>query len=362
MNKVFKRSLMVVMLGLAGVACTPISQSISPTASVQAANINTATQIGELGYITGVQNPEDLVQIPNSKWLIASGMAPKSGLYLIDSQSKTAKRWIAPKTAKPSTQFFDSQPQPSPDEMQAHGISIREIGQGKSLLYVVNHNGFDQKITRETIEIFEVDSNRQEPTLTWLGNVRMPNDFAGNSVVAGADGSIYVTVMTHPQNSLDEMFAGKITGAVYRWTPKTRQFEKIQGTERNGNNGIELSKDEKYLYLTHMQGVSKFTNTNPAKQVASSWLDYGVADNLHWDGDKLITAGSMALACQNGLAFDCLKDFHITQINPDNLALKPIFKGKYNQAFSGVSTVLPVGKTYYLGSFYRDKMAYFESK
>ncbi|MCQ9328841.1 hypothetical protein [Pelistega suis] len=28
------------------------------------------------------------------------------------------------------------------------------------------------------------------PTLTWLGNVRMPNNYAGKAVVAGADVSI----------------------------------------------------------------------------------------------------------------------------------------------------------------------------
>ncbi|UWZ92979.1 SMP-30/gluconolactonase/LRE family protein [[Pasteurella] aerogenes] len=136
-------------------------------------------------------------------------------------------------------------------------------------------------------------------------------------MVAGADGSIYVTVMMHPEHTLDDMFAGKVTGAVYRWTPTTRQFEKLQGPEFNGNNGIELSKDGKFIYVAHMQSLSKITNTNPAKVVATARLDYGVFDNLHWAGDKLITAGSMALTCQNSLSFDCLKDYHITTINPD---------------------------------------------
>ncbi|WP_126330759.1 SMP-30/gluconolactonase/LRE family protein [Moraxella cuniculi] len=262
----------------------------------------------------------------------------------------------------PSEQYPDSQPQPLPDEMQAHGISLREIGQGKSLLYVVNHNGKDNNITRETIEIFEVDASRAKPALTWLGNVRMPNDFAANSVVSGSDGSIYATVMMHPQYTLADMFAGKITGAVYRWTPKTRQFEKLQGSEFTGNNGIELSKDGQFIYVAHMKNISKLTNTNPTKIVATATLDYGVFDNLHWANDKLITAGSCTESCGNSMTYDCLKDYHITTINPDNLATDAIFKGKYTQDFSGVSTVLPVRKTYYLGSFYRNKMAYFETK
>ncbi|STZ63371.1 Gluconolactonase [Moraxella lacunata] len=185
-------------------------------------------------------------------------MTHHSGLYLIDSQSKTTQRLIAPKADKPSTQFKNGQPQPHADEMQIHGLSIRAIGGGKSLLYAVNHNGFDQNITRETIEIFEVNANTATPTITWLGNIPMPKDdkgryLAGNAVVSGADGSIYTTVMMHPDNTLDEMFAGKATGAVYRWTPKSQAFEKLQGTEFNGNNGIELSKDGKFIYVAHMK-------------------------------------------------------------------------------------------------------------
>ncbi|MDD0822930.1 hypothetical protein PTQ27_00360 [Mannheimia sp. AT1] len=364
--KTFKYSLSALTLGIVTLfttACTPINSDMS----VANSNITTTRIVENLNYITNIQNPEDLVQIPNTKWLIASGMTYNSGLYLVDSETKTAKRLIAPKAIAPSAKFPNSEPQPHADEMQIHGISIREVGKDKFYLYAVNHNGFDKKITRETIEIFEIDNTTAEPVLTWLGNVRMPKDtigrdYVGNAVVSGVDSSIYVTVMMHPEHNLDDMFAGKTTGAIYRWTPTTSKFEKLQGTELNGNNGIELSKDEKFIYVAHMQGLSKFTNTNPAKKVATTHLDYGVADNLHWAGNELITAGSMVKTCDKGLTFDCLKDFHVTKINPDNLTLNPVFKGKYNQEFSGVSTVLAVGNTYYLGSFYRDKMAYFEEK
>ncbi|MDW0618047.1 SMP-30/gluconolactonase/LRE family protein [Mannheimia haemolytica] len=365
--KKFTTTAIVLAFATLGVACSPIHHTIENTPSIQTATLDTAQEIAQLSYIENLKSPEDLVQIPNSNWIIASGMTHHSGLYLIDSQTKTTQRLIAPKADKPSTQFKNSQPQPHADEMQIHGISIRAIGGDKSLLYAVNHNGFDQNITRETIEVFEVDNTQATPTIKWLGNVPMPKDdkgryLAANSVVSGADGSIYVTVMMHPEHNLTEMIAGKITGAIYRWSPKTQVFEKLQGTEFNGNNGIELSKDGKFIYVAHMKKLRKLTNTNPAKEVARATLNYGVFDNLHWAGDKLITAGSRTQNCGDTMTYECLKDYHITTINPDNLAIMPLYKGKYTQDFSGVSTVLPVGKTYYLGSFYRDKMAYFEVK
>ena len=36
-------------------------------------------------------NPEDLVLVPNTRWMLASGMAPGSGLHLVDTRAKTVK-------------------------------------------------------------------------------------------------------------------------------------------------------------------------------------------------------------------------------------------------------------------------------
>lgn len=350
-----KKTSFVIALSILLTACTGTQSSKQQSTATE------PKQVEQLDYIS-VQNPEDLVQIPNTKWIISSGMAPKSGLHLLDSESKSIQRWIAPKATAPSSLFPESEPQPDADHMQIHGISLRQVEPNKYYLYAVNHHGEGQQITRETIEIFEVNTSTAVPTLTWLGALRMPNDIAGNGVVSGKDGSIYVTVMLHPENTLEEMFEGKTTGAVYCWTPTTRKFEKLQGTEFSGNNGIEISEDNKYLYIVNMQNISKVTNTNPVKIVATTSLDYGGMDNLHWQGEELITAGSLYQNCGEKVTFECLKDFHITLINPDNLEARPIIKGKYNNDFSGVSTVLAVGNTYYLGSFYRDRMAYFEVK
>ena len=93
---------MALTLTSLGVACTPINHTISSHAQNKpTVSLNTAKEVSQLNYITGIQSPEDLVQIPNTKWIIASGMAPKSGLHLIDSQSKKAQRLIAPKASRP---------------------------------------------------------------------------------------------------------------------------------------------------------------------------------------------------------------------------------------------------------------------
>ena len=41
--------------------------------------------------ICGNQNPEDLVPIPGTRWIIASGMKEGSGIKLVDTAAKTAR-------------------------------------------------------------------------------------------------------------------------------------------------------------------------------------------------------------------------------------------------------------------------------
>src|SRR5262245_50943652 len=54
---------------------------------------------GGLTFICGVANPEDLVLVPNTRWMLASGMAPGSGLHLVDTRAKTVQSLYAAGTA-----------------------------------------------------------------------------------------------------------------------------------------------------------------------------------------------------------------------------------------------------------------------
>jgi hypothetical protein len=50
---------------------------------------------GGLSFICGVQNAEDLVVVPNTRWMVASGMAPGSGLHIVDTQAKPVRTLYA---------------------------------------------------------------------------------------------------------------------------------------------------------------------------------------------------------------------------------------------------------------------------
>jgi len=66
--------------------CLPLlAQPLPPAASASCAPMN------GWNLVCGNENPEDLVPIPGTRWLIASGMKEGAGLKLVDTDAKTAR-------------------------------------------------------------------------------------------------------------------------------------------------------------------------------------------------------------------------------------------------------------------------------
>ena len=55
------------------------------TGAARAADDNCAPK-GDLQFVCGPKNAEDLVAVPNTKWLLSSGMADGGGVMLIDAR------------------------------------------------------------------------------------------------------------------------------------------------------------------------------------------------------------------------------------------------------------------------------------
>src|SRR5262249_18004632 len=147
---------------------------------------------GGLNFICGMQAVEDLVLVPNTRWLIGSGMTAGSGLHLIDTQAKTAGSVLnsAISNARPDkTRFAGCLGPLGPKEAVLYGLSLRPSQGGRFTLYATNHGG------RESIEVFEVDPSGAAPSASWIGCVLMPDKLAANSVAAFSDATLVATVL-----------------------------------------------------------------------------------------------------------------------------------------------------------------------
>ena len=90
----------VLLAGAAG------AQPIHP-----ATEVATCTPSMGLNFICGLPQPEDILQIGASKYLLASGMEKGGGVSLIDSEAKTARRLYTGQS-RPDRKLYPDCPTP----------------------------------------------------------------------------------------------------------------------------------------------------------------------------------------------------------------------------------------------------------
>ena len=154
-----------------------------------------------------------------------------------------------------------------------------------------------------------------------------------------------------------------------------RAFSRIAGLSLSGDNGIEISRDGKTLYIN-------FTGTADMRSVSVAdpehtlhRADFGalgfVPDNAHWMPDgQLIVAGMRENepAC-GGLAqresslepkyAGCHRAAVVALVNPKTLKTRIAFTASQaNASYTGTSTGLLIDGELWIGSFATDRVAY----
>jgi hypothetical protein len=353
------------------------AQTLTPAVMASCAPMN------GLKFVCGVQNPEDLVPIPGTRWLIASGMKNGAGLKLVDTDAKTARRFYTgqPAQQRPDKKLFPNCPAP-PDAktFNAHGIYLRRTQTpGLYMLYVVSHG------TLESIQVFTVDVNGAKPFLAWTGCVPMPEGnkaypnldaqpksarLIANAVSAYSDGTIIATIPQRPGTTNVQRINGEPTGDVVEWKPGTDSFHVIPGTQLAGNNGIEISRDQREFYVvsfgTHT--VVIFSRQNRLKPLRQAVAPGFMPDNLRWSGDRLIAAGSVydepacggtRLAVVNDAALtSCHRGYVVAQLDPKTMVWTILAYAEPNPELSVVATGVVIGNTLWIGAASADGVAY----
>ncbi len=331
--------------------------------SINAAQPKPCTASAGLSFICGVQNAEDLVLVPDTRWLIASGMAPGSGLHIVDTRAKTVRNLYADASnTRPDRMKYGACPGPlDPKQAVLHGLSLRPAQAGRYTVYATNHGG------RESVEVFELDTRSTAPSATWIGCVLTPNGMALNSVAAFSDGSLVATVLILPGKSFADAFAQRDTGAVLQWTPGSPAFQMLPGTELPANNGIETSPDDREFYVvsTTLKRVIAYSRNSPGKPLRFAQLTEFGPDNVRWTADnRLITAGMLdnepacggAPKTEEGIR--CARGYVVATIDPKTMAVTELARGPATPSFTGTAIAVRVGDELWLGSFNADRLAY----
>src|SRR5690606_32250743 len=299
---------------------------------------------GDLRYVCGLVNAEDIVQLGDTDWLIVSGMSVESDeryvpgrLYLVDHRRKTYEEWFpgaAPEWRHDTSRFPDC---PSPldvENLSAHGLALAERGPNRFDLYITSHG------EREAIEMFEIDASGDAPTIAWIGCVVLPEDAFVNSVAITSEGGFVTTKMMDPTDpgGFGAILAGEITGQLYEWYPGTA-VEAVPNTELSGANGIALSPDERHLFVAAI-GSREIVRYEADWSTMQESVTIDVRpDNLRWGDDGMLyTVGGNYVPPEECASPPCATGWSVIRIDPEMLEAVRVAGADQNAALQGAST------------------------
>lgn len=349
-----KLSALAAFAAFALFAAAQPSPAQPPGGGAQAANCDPGAAVR---FVCGVRNPEDLVLIPGTDWIVGSqwvmnvGQGP-GGLFLIDRKAHTATKLPAPAgvARKP---FSACEGPPVLARLSTHGLHVRSAGRGKAILYAVGHGG------REAIEVFDIRIPRSgPPEVTWAGCIMAPTGATMNAVAPLADGRVIATDFYDAPLTLGDAQAGRDTGAVYIWKPGGA-FSKMPGTEMAAPNGLEITPDGKYMFVAEWGKsiIKRFEVAAPERAPWSMQLTFR-ADNVRWapDGRLLMAGPGPASGCAPGAR--CPMIPVVGALDPRTLTLTMVKEGPAERAMGAISTALIVGDELWTGSYGGDRVAY----
>ena len=311
--------------------------------------------IGNVRFVCDQVGPEDLVPVPGSEWVLSSGMAANGAIRLINVRDRTTTTLFPSATPRErlDKKTYDSCPGPidlsEREKFRAHGLYLSAGRNSVHTLWVVHHG------TRESIEVFEFDARPKPATLTWIGCAVAPDPIGLNSVVGLPDGG-FVTTNFSPRGTdaagRARMMAGENNGEVWEWHTGTG-WKIVPGSESAGANGLEISKDGKWLYIGGWgtQSVIRLSRgQTPAKKDAVG-LGFRV-DNLRWAPD-----GGLLAAGQGGTAPS--QTSNVAKVDPNTLKFQELVRYPYSDAFSLGTGAIQIGKEIWVASARGDRIAIF---
>jgi hypothetical protein len=306
---------------------------------------------GGWSFVCGPAAAEDMVRLPGTNWIIAGGMAEgkQAGrLHLIDSVKKTWETIYPGAEAKGEldAKSYPACPgAPDPKVFSAHGIAIRDDGKGSATLLVVNHGG------REAIEVFRINKRPAKPEIAWTGCVPMDDRTFINSVAFLPAGGFAATKFFDPKapGGFQTIQSGKVTGGVLEWHPGAGVRE-IPGTGLSGANGIEVSKDGKWMYVASWGGKELVRFSREGSPLKKDVVKVAFSpDNLRWAPD-----GKILVAGQN----EGFKGWTVVKLDPSTMKVTELAKDAGQSPLQNASVAIEVDGTLWLGPFRGDRVAY----
>jgi hypothetical protein len=304
---------------------------------------------GDLNFVCGPVDVEDMLALEGGRWLVGSSYKPGSaGLYLIDTTART----FEPVALSIAVQADPRYNCTAPDlkALQTHGLDVTPGRGGLATVYAVNHGG------RESVEVFRL--NVAKAAAEWVGCVVLPAGANPNSVAALPNGGLVITKFLDngDKDAFQHILAGKVNGVVYLWT-RGKGFSEVPGSQLSGDNGILVSRDGKWIYVcaygTHEIYRLPLSGKGEGGRTRVK-VDFS-PDNLRWAPDGTILATGQFVTPQN---LSSKHGWAAVRVDPQTLKATPLVKEPGLAEFDDATTAVEVGNTLWFGTFRGDRVAY----
>lgn len=326
---------------------------------------------GNVRFLCGHQKPEDLVVVPGNDWVLTSWYGGNGGLFLVNARDRSIRPFFPAPTARDE---FDRKryagcPGPMTPEhkakLQFAGITLLPGRNSVHRVYAVHHG------PRESVEVFELDARGDAPTGKWLGCAVAPDaTFNLNSVVGLPDGGFIVSSFSHRGVGGPDAFArmakGEVSGELWEWHPGGN-WEKVPGSETAGPNGIELSRDGKWLYIAGWgsQAFSRLSRGGSGAPKRDSVSLGFRLDNARFapDGTIYVAGQTESEACKDQLP-PCRQGggTRVVKIDPESLEATILFERPDTDLFGFGTSAVVVNDEVWVGSWQKNSIAVFPAR
>jgi len=310
---------------------------------------------GSVRFVCDQSGPEDLVPVPGGRWVVASGMGANGAIRLVSVRDRTSTVLFPGSQVKEQLdkKTYPSCPGPidpaEKDAFKAHGLYLRPGGNAVHTVFVVHHGN------RESIEVFTLDARPATPSLTWIGCAVAPDPIGLNSVVGLPDGGFITTNFI--ARGVDpavraRMMNGETNGELWEWHTSSG-WQKVPGTELAGPNGVEISRDGRWLYIAAWGSQSLVRMARGQTQAKKDSVPLGFrVDNLRWAPDNTLLA-----AGQGGTA--PAQTSHVARVDPNSLKVQELLRQPYGDVLTAGTVAIQIGKDLWVGSVRGDRIGIF---
>ena len=297
--------------------------------------------------VCGQQAPEDLVAL-GPQWVVASAYSGTGGVALIrvsDRMAITAYPSAAAQE-RPDKNNYPRMPRTAEPGGAVHDARVYvEPGNGPTYkLFVVGHGA------REAIEVFEIDTAREMPVVTWIGCVIAPEPIGLNSVRGLPDGG-FITTNFLPRGGTREATAADDGRRTERRALGVAHGERLEespgqrGRGRERRRALERRQDVVRRSLGQPIVLPRLSRgaTPPARDEIP--LGFRV-DNIHWARDgTLIGRRSGRAELEGG------------EDRPATLAVREIVSQPDTPEFGAGTALVEVGDKLWVGSYRGNRIA-----